>query len=60
MNAQSRHGTWGKVAVKVAGVNDNTLLKADDKSQRHDGPPSDEQAGAVLVPFKDLASFVNA
>lgn len=65
MNAQCRHATWDGVAVKVAGANDNALLKADDKSQRNDEPTSDEQSveikpSSVLVPFKDLASFVNA
>jgi hypothetical protein len=33
MNAQCRSATWGKVAVKLEAVNDNTVLKADDKIQ---------------------------
>lgn len=33
MNAQCSSATWGKVAVKLEAVNDNTVLKADDKIQ---------------------------
>jgi hypothetical protein len=33
MNAQCRSATCGEVAVKLEAVNDNTVLKADDKIQ---------------------------